>query len=146
MIVLVVDGQGGGVGKGIISELRNALGGDAELIAVGTNSIATAAMLKAGAKAAVTGENPVLYNAARADVILGPIGIIIPNAMLGEITPAMAAAVAGSGAQKILIPFSKCAVTVAGVENCTLDSYIKKAAAMALRVISGGQGEDRNPC
>jgi hypothetical protein len=146
MIVLVVDGQGGGVGKGIISELRNALGGDAELIAVGTKSIATAAMLKAGAKAAVTGENPVLYNAARADVILGPIGIIIPNAMLGEITPAMAAAVAGSGAQKILIPFSKCAVTVAGVENCTLDSYIKKAAAMALRVISGGQVVDRNHC
>lgn len=146
MMILVVDGQGGGVGKGIISEFKNALGGDAELIAVGTNSVATAAMLRAGAKAAVTGENPVIYNAARADVILGPIGIIIPNAMLGEITPAMASAVAGSGAQKILIPFSKCAVSIAGVENCTLDSYIKKAAAMAIRLISHGPDDNRFPC
>jgi hypothetical protein len=87
MTVLVVDGQGGGIGKSVIMELRTAAGAGLEIIAVGTNSYATAAMLKAGADIGATGENPVIYNAGRADVIVGPFGIILPNAMNGEITP-----------------------------------------------------------
>lgn len=134
MTVLVVDGQGGGIGKGIIQELRAALDKQLEIIAVGTNSMATAAMLKAGADAGVTGENPVIYNCARADVIIGPIGIILPNAMLGEITPAMAAAISGSKAQKVLIPFSKCSVTIAGVTNCSMEAYIKQAVDIVIKL------------
>lgn len=127
MNVLVIDGQGGGIGSRLISELRASLGDSLKIIAVGTNTLATNAMLKAGANAGATGENPILFNSPRADVILGPIGIILANAMLGEVTPAMATAISGSAAQKILIPFSQCSVTIAGVETCALETYIRQA-------------------
>ena len=104
---------------------------DAELIAVGTNSMATAAMLRAGAHAAATGENPVIVNRAWADVIFGPIGIIAANALLGEITPKMAAAVSESRARKILVPVNRCAVSVVGVQEKTLSEYVREAAATA---------------
>ena len=96
MKILVIDGQGGGIGSGIIQELRRCGIENAEILAVGTNVMATSAMLRAGADAGATGENPVIFNSRRADLILGPIGIIMANAMMGEITPAMAAAVAAS--------------------------------------------------
>ncbi len=133
MQVLVIDGQGGGIGSRIIAELKPAVPAEGKIVAVGTNVLATNAMLKAGADMGATGENAIVWNAAGADIILGPIGIILANAMLGEITPAMAAAVSGCGALKILIPSSKCSVYVAGTENCTLENYIRQAAAYAVR-------------
>lgn len=133
MNVLVIDGQGGGIGSRLIAGLRESLGDSPKIIAAGTNPLATNAMLKAGADAGATGENPILFNSRRADVILGPIGIILANAMLGEVTPAMATAVSGSSAQKILIPFSQCSVTVAGVEPCPLESYIRQAVELVAK-------------
>ena len=135
MLILVIDGQGGGIGSRLIAELKPSLTGACETVCVGTNALATNAMDRAGADMGATGENAVVWNAARADIILGPIGILLANAMLGEITPAMAAAVSGSDALKILIPSSKCPVLIAGAENCTLDAYIKKAAGMAVQAI-----------
>ena len=102
MRVLVIDGQGGGLGRQLVAAISAACP-DAELTAVGTNSLAASAMLKAGAARAATGENAVLVNARRADVIVGPLGIVIADALLGEITPAMAAAVGQADAKRILI-------------------------------------------
>lgn len=130
MTVLVIDGQGGGIGGRLISELRASLGNGPRILAVGTNSLATNSMMKAGADAGATGENPVLVNCPKADVILGPLGIVLANAMLGEVTAGMAAAVADSAAEKILIPFSQCSVSIAGVESRPLDFYIRRAVEM----------------
>ena len=106
----------------------------AELVAVGTNSMATSAMLRAGAEAAATGENPVVVNSLWADVIVGPIGIITANALLGEITPKMAAAVSESHAKKILLPVSRCAVTVVGVQEKPLAEYVREAVSAILEL------------
>ena len=146
MTVLVVDGQGGGIGSRIILELRAALGEAVKITAVGTNSLATSSMLKAGANMGATGENPVLFHAPRTDVILGPIGIIAANSMHGEITPAMASAIAASDARKILIPVSKCSVSVAGVANAPLESYVKQAAEMAARMLRERSEEKTEFC
>lgn len=132
MNLLVIDGQGGGIGSRIIAGLREKGGAALSITAVGTNVLATNAMLKAGADAGATGENAVVWNAAHADVILGPIGIVAANAMLGEISPAMATAVSGSGAKKILIPANKCALQVVGVEARPVNAYIDEAVALAL--------------
>lgn len=121
-----MDGQGGGVGKSLVEELRGAYP-DAELIAVGTNAAATANMMRGGTALGATGENAVVYNSSRADVILGPIGIVMANAMLGEITPRMAEAVASSGARILLIPMSRCNAAVMGVESRKLSDYVKEA-------------------
>ena len=136
--ILVIDGQGGGIGSRIITELRAVMTGnsDWEIIALGTNAQATGAMLRAGADAGATGENPVAVNAPAADIIIGPVGIVMANSMLGEITPKMAEAAASSAAVKILIPFNRCPVIIAGAESGTLDSYIKKAAEHAGHIIS----------
>lgn len=124
MRILVIDGQGGGIGSKLISELRESGLSNLELTAVGSNVLATNAMRKAGADAAATGENAVVYNAAHCDLILGPIGIISANAMFGEISPKMAAAVSESSAQKLLIPSPKCPIQVIGVENKPLALYL----------------------
>ena len=134
-IVLVLDGQGGGMGTQLIKMLAPALPGDCELLAVGTNVLATNAMLKAGAPHGATGENAVIYNAARADLILGPIGMILANGILGEVSPRMATAVSGAAAEKILIPSSHCGVQVAGTQDCLLEEYLQNAVALALRVL-----------
>lgn len=134
-IVLVLDGQGGGMGTQLIKMLVPALPGDCELLAVGTNVLATNAMLKAGAPHGATGENAVIYNAARADLILGPIGMILANGILGEISPRMATAVSGAAAEKILIPSSHCGVQVAGTQDCRLEEYLQNAVALALRAL-----------
>ncbi len=126
MKAIVVDGQGGGLGKAVVAQLRKNLP-DLEILAVGTNSIATAAMMKAGATAGATGENAVCYVCARAereDLILGAQGICLANAMLGEISPEMAAAVADSRAQKLLIPVSSCGVRILGVAEKPLAGYL----------------------
>ena len=131
--VLVLDGQGGGMGAQLIRRLSPVLPEDCVLRCVGTNVLATNAMLKAGAAQGATGENAVIFNAARADLILAPIGMISANGILGEVSPAMACAVSGAEAPKILIPSSTCGIYVAGVEDCRLDEYLDRAAAIALR-------------
>ena len=116
-LVAVVDGQGGGMGSTIISRLRAALGDRVVILALGTNATATNNMLKAGAHAGASGENAIIYNVHEADYILGPIGIIIANAMIGELTPAMAEAISSCRAQKLLLPVTTCNVDVMGVRR-----------------------------
>jgi len=130
--ILIIDGQGGGMGAQLAKLLLPKLHADCELLAVGTNVLATSAMLKAGAVRGATGENAVVYNAARADVLAGPIGIVLAGGMMGEFSPAMARAVAESPAQKVLVPVSRCGVQVAGLEAKPLGGYIADAAELIL--------------
>ncbi|WP_302199976.1 DUF3842 family protein [uncultured Gemmiger sp.] len=132
-LILVLDGQGGGMGVQLIKMLAPQLPQDCDLLAVGTNVMATSAMLKAGAPHGATGENAVVYNAARANLILGPIGMILANGILGEVSPAMAAAVSAASAEKILIPSSHCGVQIAGTQDCPLETYLQSAVTLALR-------------
>lgn len=105
--VIVIDGQGGRLGSEIVEKLLKH-NHEFELIAIGTNATATESMIKAGAQMCATGENPVIFNSKNADIIVGPIGIVIANSLLGEVTPKMAIAVGESPAKKILIPINKC--------------------------------------
>ncbi len=127
MRIAVIDGQGGGIGKAIVERLRQAFEENTEIIALGTNSLATALMLKAGANEGATGENAIVCNVCRVDIIMGPIGIICANSLLGELTPLMAKAIAESPARKVLIPLNRCNVSIAGVENKPLPHYIQDA-------------------
>ncbi len=126
MKITVIDGQGGRIGKTIIEQIKKNHK-DLELYAIGTNSIATSAMLKAGADYGATGENAAVVNAADSDVIIGPIGIVFANALLGEITPAIAAAVSSGRAYKILIPVNRCNHYVAGCAEAPMGEYIRIA-------------------
>ncbi len=126
MTVLVIDAQGGGIGRQLVSSVRQELP-EATVLAVGTNSAATAAMLKAGAHQAATGENAVAVACRRADVIVAPIGAVIADSMLGEITPKMAAAVARSDAKRVLIPFNHCDNIIVGVADFSPSALIKMA-------------------
>ncbi|EEG74733.1 hypothetical protein CLOHYLEM_05397 [[Clostridium] hylemonae DSM 15053] len=130
MVIVVIDGQGGRVGSLFIERWKRQGRAQAEIIAVGTNSAATSAMLKAGADKAATGENPVVVNARKADYIVGPIGIMAADALLGEVTAVMARAVAGSGARKLLIPVNSCGFYVAGVGDHTLSELVDDAVGM----------------
>lgn len=132
MRIVVIDGQGGKIGKAIIEQIR-AVGKECEITAIGTNSLATSAMLKAGADMGATGENPVVIGVRNADVIVGPIGIIAADSMLGEITPRMAEAVGQSTARKILVPVNRC-FEVAGVQEMSLSQYVSQAVEMLFRV------------
>ena len=133
MRILIIDGQGGGIGARLVSLLRPRLPGECELLCAGTNSQATSAMLKAGGSRGATGENALCYNAGRADLILGPIGIILANGIMGEVSPAVAAAVSGADCTKILIPSPTCGAVIAGTEECRLEEYLRRAADLALR-------------
>lgn len=126
MKIVVIDGQGGGVGKCVIESIKSNIK-DVEIIAVGTNSLATSAMLKAGAGCGATGENSIIYSSSKADIIVGPMGIILADAILGEITPAMAIAISKSDAMKVLIPVSKCHARIAGLPDKALSYYIDDA-------------------
>ncbi len=130
MKIAVIDGQGGGMGRAIVENLRERFGKAVSITALGTNTLATAAMLKAGADEGATGENAIVYNSSKVDIIMGAIGIVAANSMLGELTPAMAAAVAGSPAKKVLIPVNKCNIQIAGVPDLTLQQYIDEAVSM----------------
>ena len=134
MKILIIDGQGGRIGKMLVEKIRQRWPG-LPLTALGTNSIATSTMLR-GADEGATGENPVIYNAGSADVIIGPIGIVLANSLLGEITPAMAAAVAQSDAQKILIPMNRCKSAVAGVLDASLAEYIELATNLLQKFLA----------
>ena len=137
MRVLVIDVQGGGLGRQLVAAISAACP-DVELTAVGTNSLAASAMLKAGAARAATGENAVLVNARRADVIVGPLGIVIADALLGEITPAMAAAVCQSGAKRVLVPINHCENYVVGVPEQPV-SQLVSAAAQKVKALCEGK-------
>lgn len=126
MKILVIDGQGGGLGRQLITALKDRMP-EASVTAVGTNAAATAAMLKAGADRAATGENAVLVACRRCDVIVGPMGIVIADALLGEITPAMACAVGQSNARRVLIPVNHCDTFVAGVEEVPMGTLVRRA-------------------
>ncbi len=126
MRIVVIDGQGGGLGRALTEQLRARLPG-AEVLAVGTNSAATANMLKGGAHIGATGESAVCYNAARADVIVGALGVVLAHAMHGEISPVMAQAVCAATAPKVLVPISKCHVRVAGVADKPMAAYVTVA-------------------
>ena len=136
MNVLVIDGQGGGLGRQLVSALAAACP-EAELTAVGTNSLAANAMLKAGASRAATGENAVVVNCRHADIIVGPIGIVIADALLGEITPAMAAAVCQSGARRVLVPINHCENYVVGVPDQPVSQLVAAAAQKVKELCSG---------
>lgn len=129
MNIVIIDGQGGKMGKMIVEQLKKSYP-SIELTAIGTNSIATAAMMKAGADYGATGENPVVVVSKDADIIIGPIGIVIADSMLGEITPAMAKAVGQSKAEKILIPVNKCNNHVVGSQDLPLSEYIRHAVEL----------------
>ena len=135
MNILIIDGQGGQLGSQIIKAVISRYP-DIDLTAVGTNAAATTAMVKAGAKKAATGENPIIVACRKADVIIGPIGIVIADALLGEITPEAAKAVGQSNAVRILIPINKCENLVAGVANLTLTSLIEDALAKLDKIIN----------
>ena len=129
--IVVIDGQGGALGKHLIAAVKSAAGAaDAEIIAVGTNSAATSAMMNGGADRGAKGETPIIVACADADIIVGPVGILCANAMLGEITPSMATAVGAAHAVKILVPVSKCDIMIAGASDMSYGEYVKIAARM----------------
>ena len=122
--ICVIDGQGGGIGSAIIKKLKETFGESMEVIALGTNAIATAQMIKARANRGASGENAIVQTVQQMDVNIGPIGIIMAHAMLGEVTPAMAEAIAGSPAKKILLPLSQENIEIAGIEKIPLPRLI----------------------
>ncbi len=138
MQILIIDGHGGQLGAQLVKTV-SAQFPKAGLTAVGTNAVATAAMLKAGAETAATGENPVLVACRRADVILGPIGVVIADALQGEVTPRMAAAVGQADAVRILLPMNRCGNLVAGVQDVSTKALIEDAV-LKLRDVLAGQG------
>ena len=124
MNICIIDAQGGGIGRQLVTALKERFP-STEITAVGTNGTATAAMLRAGADHAATGENAVIVGARKADVIIGPVGIVIADALYGEITPAMAVAVGQSGAKRILIPINHCDNIIAGVPELSVGRLIQ---------------------
>lgn len=128
MRIMVMDGQGGGIGSAMIKGLRDSLGEDLEILALGTNSTATARMMKAGANRAATGENAIVTTSKRVEVIIGPLAIVMGNAMMGEVTPRMASAVASSDATKILIPLTQEKVRIVGVTGEPLPHLVDQVA------------------
>ena len=128
MNILIIDGQGGQLGAQLVKSIISHFP-DVKLTAIGTNAVATSAMLKAGAKNAATGENPVIVACRKADVIIGPVGIVITDSLMGEITDKMAVAIARADAVRILIPINKCDNLIAGVLNLNAGALIEDAVS-----------------
>ena len=138
MKIMIIDGQGGRMGSLLTEKTKNAAIPGAQIYAIGTNSIATAAMLKAGADYGATGENPVMVNSRAADYIIGPLGIMAADSLLGEVTPAMAVAVGQSSAMKILLPVNKCNHHVVGVSSeYSMSELAEQAVRYLLDCIAG---------
>ena len=133
--ICIIDGQGGGIGATFVKYLKEAFGETVELIALGTNGIATARMLKAGANKGASGESAVCYTAPRADLIVGPISVTWANAMLGEVTPKMAEAIMSSPARKILLPLSQEMVEIVGTSEEPLPHLVQQAVERIKEVI-----------
>ena len=144
--VLIIDGQGGQLGGQLIRAILNRFP-HLDITAVGTNAIATAAMLKAGAQRAATGENPVVVACRQAEVIIGPIGIVIADALMGEITPRMAAAIGQASAVRILIPMNKCENIVAGVSDLSMTALIRDTVERLEHMIESKESQpiDKTP-
>lgn len=130
MKIVVMDAQGGGMGRMLVEGLKKAMP-EQPVTAVGTNALATSAMLKAGADQAATGENAIRVCAASADLILAPIGMVLADAMLGEVTAEMAVAIGRSSAHKILLPVARCQTTIAGVAKMTMAEAVERAVTEA---------------
>ena len=129
MKTVIIDGQGGKIGCELIARLRK-ITADADITAVGTNSAATSAMLKSGATRAATGENAIKVACRTADIIAGPVGIVVADSLLGEMTPAAAEAVGASKAHKVLVPVSKCNISIAGLSSGTASAVLDDAARL----------------
>ncbi len=142
--IAVIDGQGGGIGRYIIDQCRKALPVDLEIVALGTNAIATSLMLKAGANEGASGENAIAINVDDADVIIGSLGIVLAHSMSGELTPKMAEAIAKSKAQKLLIPLTLANVEVMGLEGEPLPHLVDKLISR-LRELTGADRECVKP-
>lgn len=125
MRIAVVDGQGGGIGKAVVEKLRETFGNELDIMVLGTNALATSLMLKAGGNEGASGENAIVFCAPKVDIIIGTVGIIAANSMLGELTPAVAKAISESPARKILIPLNRCNIEVVGVQSKPLPHYIE---------------------
>lgn len=134
--IAVIDGQGGGIG-GIIVERLRAEFPDINIIALGTNSVATGRMLKAGANQGATGENAVIYNVKNVDIIMGVVAVLMPNAMMGELSPRMAEAIGSSNAMKILVPLEKCNIRVALPGNYNIGQCVDYSMALVKTYIMG---------
>lgn len=124
--IAVVDGQGGGIGSLVVKRLRDEFGDGIEVIALGTNAAATSAMMKSRANKGATGENAIVWNANRVNMIIGPLSIVLPNAMLGEMTPKMTDAIISSGVKKVLLPLNQEGIDIIGVEGEPLPHMIEK--------------------
>jgi hypothetical protein len=123
--ICVIDGQGGGIGATIIKALKNKCGETIEILALGTNAVATSQMLKAGANRGATGENPVVRTVPIVDLILGPVAVTWPNAMMGEVTPRMAEAITSSRAPKVLIPLHQENIFLVGASREPLPHLVE---------------------
>ena len=132
--IVVIDGQGGKIGSLLVGRLKTNTEGY-EIYAIGTNSIATAAMMKAGAGYGATGENPTVVNCRDADIIVGPIGIVVADSLVGEVTPAMAVAIGQSGAQKVLLPVNRCNTYIAGAREMPVGDLIDQAIAYIAQIV-----------
>lgn len=126
MRIAVIDGQGGGIGKHITEKLRRELPEDVEILALGTNALATSVMLKAGANEGASGENAIVWNVPRVDLVVGPLGILVPHSMLGEVTPRIAEAVASCAAPKILLPLIRGRIELVGQRGEPLPHLINE--------------------
>ncbi len=135
IIFCVIDGQGGGIGATIIKRLRERFGESLEIVALGTNAIATSQMLKAKANRGASGENAIVRTAGQVDLIIGPLGIVVANAMMGEVTPAVASAVASSPARKILLPLIQENIEVVGTDGISLPLLIDELIEKNLKNI-----------
>ena len=141
MNILVIDSQGGGMGRQLVAAVKSSFP-QVTVLAVGTNVMATTAMLKAGADSGATGENPVIAACRKADIIVGPIGIVIADSLLGEVTPAMAAAVGQSNAKRILIPVNHCDNIVVGVAELSMGKLVEQAMEQIRQLLSAEAGRE----
>ena len=137
--IAVIDAQGGGFGKALVEGLT-VLGDQVDILALGTNVFATMAMRKAGAHRYATGENAICFNADKVDLIIGGVGILAANSMLGEITQQMANSISSSHARKIVIPFGKCNITVPGTTNYTLKELVTMSVEIIQKILEESHG------
>jgi hypothetical protein len=133
---MVVDGMGGRIGQEVVSRLRAAFGEDVEVLAVGTNSTATAAMLKAGANRGATGENAVRITVREADVLIGPLSVLIPNSMMGEVTPLMAEELALCSAKKVMLPLTNPRIDLVGITKTPLPHLLEEAISIVASALN----------
>jgi len=136
LIIMVMDGQGGGIGATIIKGLRQSVGNDLPIMALGTNSIATSRMMKAGANKGATGENSIVQTCKIADVIVGPLSILMANSMMGEVTPEMASAVSSSVGRKILIPLTREKLQIVGISGEPLPHMVDQVVKIINEMIT----------